>query len=592
MQRKITELARLTQAKTKAMTKLSMVTVGASLLSFVGALATAQKAVEAQESKPNLVMFIADDMGYADMGAYGSEINTPVMDSMAQNGVMFTNFRTGSECSPSRSMMLTGVDNHRAGLGQMLEKLYPNQEGKPNYEGVINDRVVTMPTVLQDAGYNTYWVGKWHLGGAEEGHGRPPHELGFGRTFGMLEGGGDHYTVRAFAPGVADSHYIYDGEPTELPDDFFTSKSFTDAMIDFVNEGQDSGNPFFAFMAYMAPHVPLQLPDKDLVKKYEEIYAAGWDEIRAQRFERQQELGIIPGYLELPPRWPGVTAWDTLTPEQQRIEAKKMALYAAMIEDLDREMGRFMDHLKDIGEYDNTIFLFITDNGADGHDRASSARYQQWFKDVGISTAYEDMGQGNSFVTRGLNWTQVSATPFWGQKASVTEGGIRGEFTLFAPGLIDSGTRTAAFASVMDIMPTFLDYAGVEHPGDTYNGQPIHPMMGRSMRPLLEGTAEAIYAPDEPIGFETGGDVNDALFMGDWKLLRIAPSEGEEWGDSTWKLFNLTMDPRELHDLSDMYPELCNQMVEHYKQYLTDMGYVPGNPPEGSLETMRSCTED
>lgn len=531
--------------------------------------------------KPNIVMLIADDMGYSDLGIYGSEISTPNIDALAHEGMILTNFHTGPSCSPTRSMLLTGVDNHYAGLGNMLEKLAPNQIGQPNYEGYLNDKVVTLPTLLRDNGYHTYMSGKWHLGGVEAPKaveeatgekvaGFDPFERGFEETFAMLEGGGDHYSMRGFSPFIPVNDFTVNGEKIEeLPEDFYSTRSFTDQMMEYVEANYKDDQPFFSYLAYSAPHSPYQAP-KELIDKYVPVYEAGWDNIREQRFKRMKELGVIPKYLELPDRWPEVGSWDSLTPDKKKISAKKMAAYAAMIEYLDDEIGRYLEYLKEIGEYDNTIFIFMTDNGADGHNRQESEAYEKWFTEEGIDNSYENMGLPNSFVTRNLGWAQVSATPHWSEKATHAEGGITGAFFVSYTGFLDSG-QSKAFASVKDITPTLLEYAGIEHPGSTYEGREIYPMTGRSMRPLWEGYADRIHPKDEPIVFETFGTGDAAVFLGNWKILRQNP----EWGDGTWKLYNLEIDPTERNDLSRIYPNLLQNMINEYEAYAERVNVIP-----------------
>lgn len=526
--------------------------------------------------KPNIVMLIADDMGYSDLGIYGSEISTPNIDALAHEGMILTNFHTGPSCSPTRSMLLTGVDNHYAGLGNMLEKLAPNQLGQPNYEGYLNDKVVTLPTLLRDGGYNTFMSGKWHLGGVEhpktgeEKAGFDPYERGFDETFTMLEGGGDHYSMRGFSPFIPVNVFTRNGEKVEeLPEDFYSTRSFTDQMIEYVEANYQDDKPFFSYLAYSAPHSPYQAP-KELIEKYIPVYEAGWDNVRAQRFKRMKELGVIPKYLELPGRWPEVGSWDSLPADTQKISAKKMAAYAAMIEYLDLEIGRFLQYLKDIGEYDNTIFIFMTDNGADGHNRQESEAYQKWFEEEGIDNSYENMGLRDSFVTRNIGWAQVSATPHWGEKAGHSQGGITGAFFVSYTGFLDSG-QSKAFTSVKDVTPTLLEYAGIEHPGSTYKGREIYPMTGRSMRPLWEGYSDRIHPKDEPIVFETFGTGDAAVFLGNWKILRQNP----EWGDGTWKLYNLEIDPTETNDLSAIYPTLLQNMINEYEAYAERVQVIP-----------------
>ncbi|MBZ8182528.1 arylsulfatase [Oscillatoria salina] len=535
-----------------------------------------REGAEAQErrgsgsDRPNIIMIVGDDMGYSDLGAYGSEIPTPNLDDLAKQGMMFTNFHTAPACSPTRSMLLTGVNNHLAGLGTMDHRIAPSQKDKPGYEGYLNDRVVSVATLLRDAGYNTYMTGKWHLG---ESEGHRPHERGFEKTFVMLEGGGNHYNTYGFSGHKPINTYMKNGQNLEkLPEGFYSTKTYTDEMINFIESDRQDGKPFFAYLAYTAPHAPFQAP-QEYIEKYMGKYDAGWDVIRAQRFENQKELNLIPEYLELPPRWPMVDPWNSLSAEERRIQAKKMAIYAAMIDYMDETVGRFLDYLKETGEYDNSIIIFFSDNGGSDHDKAEEVK--DWLEEIGFDNSYENMGNGDSFVSFGHEWAQVITTPHWAAKSTQAEGGVRGAFFMAFPGVIQPGSRSDAFTSVLDMTPTLLEYAGVRHPGTTYNGRTIHGMEGKSMRPILEGWAQRIYGENEPIAFELYGTVNKALYMGDWKILKLGDRPWGRGNNESWKLFNLRSDPRELVDLSQEYPLLLQRMVSYYNQYEQSVGFVP-----------------
>jgi arylsulfatase len=562
-----------------------LVVVGIGTLGVLG-FSSLKETTEAQtnnsstDKRPNIVMIISDDMGYADMGAFGSEISTPNLDALAKQGMMFTNFHTGATCSPSRAMILTGVNNHLAGLGTMPGRLTDNQRGKPGYEGILNDKVVTLATLLKDAGYHTYMTGKWHLG---EEPGQKPIDRGFEESFSILEGAADHYGKTSFGPG-SKATYALNDQVVEPGDDFYTARTYTDMMIQFIEKNRTSGKPFFGYLAHTAPHEPLQQADPKYTEKYLETYSKGWDKIRAERFERQKELGIIPDYIELPERWPIVEAWDSLSEEEQRYKAKKMAIYAGMIEYMDSQVGKFIDYLKEIGEYENTIIIYFSDNGASGKDFAELPAWKKWIEELGYDNSYENLGNPNSFEGITHGWSQAMTTPHYADKGTVAEGGIRGHFAVVYPGTITPGTRSDAFASVLDLTPTVLDYAGVTHPGNNYKGKEIHALKGKSMRPVWEGSADRVYADDEPVGFELYGNTNKAMFMGDWKILKLGD---EPWGngaDEPWKLFNLAIDPTETKDLSEMYPEKLEEMIELYEQMEKEWGFVPAQPPAEKSE--------
>lgn len=562
-----------------------LIVVGIGALGFVG-LSSLKETAEAQVSgrkRPNILFIIADDMGYSDLGVFGGELPTPTLDALAKQGMILTNFHTGPTCSPSRSMILTGVDNHRAGLGTMPDRITDEQRGSPAYLGILNDNVVTVATLLKNGGYHTYMTGKWHLGEDEER--LRPNGRGFEESFAILEGGADHYGQTTFGPNIP-ARYARNGkivaeipagrvsEDNGLPDNFFTTKTYTDMMIEFIEKNRNTGQPFFGYLAHTAPHEPLQIPPR-YHQKYLAQYSAGWDEIRKARFERQKELGIIPDYLELPDRWDNVEAWNSLSAEERRIETKKMAVYAGMVEYMDAEIGRLVDYLKKIGEYENTIIIYFTDNGASWRDfTATISAWGEWVNRIGYDNSYENIGNPDSFTGLGYGWAQVMTTPHYGAKGTMAEGGTRGHFFVHYPGKIQVG-MSKAFASVKDLAPTALDYAGVPQPGTNYKGRTIHPIEGKSMRPLLEGFAERLYGDDEPIAFELYGTINKALYLGDWKILKLGPDDWEGSKTAEWQLFNIGIDPTEQHNLSEQYPELLDRMVEMYEREEKSWGFIP-----------------
>jgi arylsulfatase A-like enzyme len=527
-----------------------------------------------QPKTPNIVLIVADDMGYSDLSAFGSEIPTPNIDKIAQGGMKITNFRALPTCSPTRSMLLTGVDNHIAGLGTMAGFTTPNQKGKPGYETYLNNRVVTVASLLKDAGYHTYMTGKWHLGSQQ---GYLPTDRGFEKSFTLLEGAGGHFNDMGYTPNILVANYQENGKKVNLPPKFYSTNYYTDKMIEYINQNRGDGKPFFMFAAYTSPHDPLQAPPEN-IKKYLGKYDIGWDKIRQQRFQRMKQLGIIPNNLSMIPRANEVVAWDRLTPEQRRYNSKVMAIYAGMVDNLDSNVGRLIEHLKKIGEYDNTMFIFISDNGAAGHAFGMRKDYEELLKKYKINNSYENIGNADSFISYGKGWAQVSATPFFGFKGRVFEGGIRVPAFFYYPGAIKPGTKNTAFASVIDMTPTILDYAEVKHPGKSYQGNPIVPMNGRSLRPLLEGKTSRIYGENDPIGVEIFGDGNDALFLGDWKAINVS----KPYGDGQWKLYNIVQDPTESKDLSKQFPDQLKKMIALYAQYEKNVGYVPSsaNPKE------------
>ena len=529
-------------------------------IAAVGVLLATPGVAFADTDRPNILLVVADDLGYTDIGAFGSEIQTPVIDELAEEGVMLTNFRAGPTCGPTRAMLMSGIDNHVAGVGVnsgALQRL-PFLVGRPGYEGYMNKQVVSFVELLNDSGYRTYMTGKWALG-AKDGH--FPEDRGFDRSFAIVHGGASHFEDgRGLQSFLDPAVYREDGQPVEeLPPGYFSSANLTDKLIEHIESDRDSDQPFFAYLAFTAPHWPLQATE-DWIDRYAGRYDAGWDELRAERFQRLISMDLIPEDAPYPDRNSDVPAWDSLRPTAKRVEARRMELYASMVANLDHNLGRMIDYLKQTDQYRNTLILFISDNGAEGND-IGSLLDNAWWIPANFDNRLENMGRPGSYIFIGNGWSQVSVTPGRMYKSFVTEGGMR------TPAVISGGAfdldkgRSQAFATVMDIAPTLLEAAGIEHPGSQYKGQEIEPMHGTSMLPHLKGDALGIHDTDEEIGFEIYG--GRAIFMGDWKLVWVWPP----YGPGDWELFNIVDDPGESRDLSDDYPEIRARLAEGWDEY-------------------------
>jgi len=543
---------------------------------------------EAEEKRPNILVAVLDDTGFADLAFTGSEIPTPNLDSLRKEGKLFTNFHTLPTCSPTRSVLMTGVDNHLNGFGSMSELLADNQKGKPGYEGYLNDNVVTIPQLLQDNGYHTYMTGKWHLAYGssdptqdwEKWIGYDPHARGFEETF-IVEIPGSHFTNLGEAPDHVPIA-TRNGEQAEYPQEYIDDV-FTDYMMQFMDKNHGDKKPMFMYLSFWNNHWPIQAP-QEYIKKYDGVYDIGWDKIREQRFEKQKELGLIPQDMALPPRNSLVPAWDSLNATQQKQEAKKMEIFAAMLDSLDNNLGRVISHLKEIGEYDNTMILVFADNGAEATDPTKPVKhgtdpleFENWLETT-WDNSFENWGNGNSIIGIGPGWAQVGSTPLYREKGFETEGGTRVPMVIKMP-YDDEETSTNAFSRVIDVSSTILDYAQVTHPGTTYNGKQVHPIEGKSLRPILESDVQRIYGEDEPVGAELFG--NSALYKGDWKALYLVPP----FGDGKWKLYNLAEDIGELNDLSEEHPDLLESMIKDYDEYAKRVGVVTPEGLEIPLET-------
>jgi arylsulfatase A-like enzyme len=512
----------------------------------------------AKDARPNLILIVADDLGLGDIGAFGSEIETPNLDALAAEGARLTAFHSMPSCSPTRSVLLTGVDNHLNGMGTMAEDRMPHHEGLSGYLGHLNNEVVTVSTLLQDAGYHTYMSGKWHLGFEQN---LTPHARGFEHSFALLNGTANHFSDDG--PNALHPKATYSRDGVRIPRPAgYSSDLFTDQLLQLIRADQDSGKPFFAYLSFTAPHWPLQAPAKAIEKTLQR-YSAGWDVIRQQRFGRMQEMNLVPARMDLSPRLQDVPPWNSLTEDERRYEAKKMAVYAAMVETLDANVGKLIQYLKDAGQYENSVIMFMSDNGTDPYDRSEREIYQRFFAENDYDNSYKNMGAGNSYVFSGPGWAQTGSVHQRYYKFLPTQGGTHGPFIARVPGMLTAGKTLEAFASVADMAPTFLDFAGVAHPGTRYGERSIHAPRGRSMLPYFRGEAERVYALDEPVAFELFGHA--AVFMGPWKAVRLrAP-----WGDGQWSLYNIAEDPAERNDLSVPNAAMLTKLTAAYSNYRT-----------------------
>ncbi|MGD9633162.1 MAG: arylsulfatase [Pirellulales bacterium] len=533
------------------------------------------------QKKPNLLLIVADDMGYSDLGCFGGEISTPNLDKLAARGLRATNFYVAPSCSPSRSMLLTGTDNHIAGIGNMAEWTGPTQRGQPGYEGHLNTRVVTVASLLRDSGYHTYMAGKWHLGEKPD---QWPAKRGFERDFSLLQGAGSHWSdMLGLLPSEPKVTYTRNGERVnELPADYYSSKDLTDFIIESIDENGGDDQPFFAYLAYQAPHGPLAVPG-EWRDKYKGRYDKGYDAIRDERLARQKQLGVTHHDVVSFPRLTTIPTWEKLSDEDRRHLARKMELYAAMIEYMDDQIGRLIASLKRSGKYDNTLIVFISDNGAAGEDIGEllnklAPTAKDWFAET-FDNRLENWGRPRSCIEYGPPWAQVSSVPLRLFKGVVADGGIRAPLIVCGPGVQQQGAVNHSVLHVMDITPTFLESAGVEHPSQKA-GAKVAPPQGKSMRPLLAGQKQATRTVTDWLGWELFG--NRAIRQGDWKLLYLLKGAG---GTGRWELFNLKDDPAEMHDLSAKYPEKRDEMLKLWDEYVKTNGVIVSDAGPYALDT-------
>ncbi len=543
-----------------------------TILAVVG-LPLVAYADPAAGKKPNILFVVLDDAGFSDFGAFGGEIETPAIDSLAKAGLKMTNFHTAASCSPSRDMLLTGTDNHVAGLGNMGELLEPEQKGKPGYEGYVNDRVATIAELLRTGGYHTYMAGKWHLGKGEH----IPYKRGFDEVFALLEGGAGHFQETPAYPGEPTT-YMRNDKNVGWPKPFYSTVYYTDRMIEFIDAHKDDSKPFFGYLAFTAPHDPLQAPREEIAK-FKGRYDAGYEKIRENRVHKMMDLGIIPKGTVMYPRLEHVAAWDDLSPDAKKVSARKMEVYAAMISVIDEQIGRLIKHLRDIGAYDNTLIFVLSDNGANTDD------IDFWDKDF-IEKTYdnslENIGNATSYPMYDGGWSQVSVGPLRLGKTYPTEGGIRTPLIISGPGVKRAGETSDALVHITDLTPTALEMAGVAHPKEL-DGKELAPMSGRSLTGLLAGKQSAVYGAGEAVGWEVLGRA--ALRIGNWKIVWIDQPYGAGSCAPTdfpctkpvpggWELYDLSTDLAEQNDLAKKMPEKLAELTAAWEKYVKDNGLI------------------
>jgi arylsulfatase len=483
----------------------------------------------AQPKRANILVILADDMGFSDIGCYGSEIATPNLNRLASQGLRFTHFRNTARCCPSRSSLLTGIYPHQAGVGLMVD-----DRGRPGYQGYLNDRCVTMAEVLRPAGYRTLMSGKWHVG---ENRPHWPTDRGFEKYFGLISGACNYFRLDE------GRQMALDDKPWSPPTDgsFYMTDAIADHAVDHLDKFGRGPQPFFLYTAFTAPHYPLHAHPQDIAR-YEGKYMKGWDVLRRERHQRMIEMGIVDKRWPLTPRDSEVPAWDTV--EDKKAWDRRMAVYAAQIDRLDFGIGRILQKLRDIGAEDNTLVLFLADNGgcAEVVDEGKP----------GVPPGLPD-----SFLSYGVPWANASNTPFRLYKRWVHEGGVATPFIARWPSVIkQKNTLTHETGHLTDIMATAVDISGAKYPG-----APIQPMEGRSLLPVFQGKSIG----DRKLYWEHMG--NRAALDGKWKLVSRDPGN--------WELYDLEADRTEMNDLAARMPDRTNQMIRDYSAWAQRCGVAP-----------------
>ncbi len=541
---------------------LAIVAAAGMLAACTDGQAPGNAAAPAAPQRPNIVFILADDLGYSDLSVFGSEIPTPNLDALAMNGMLLTDFYAGMTCAPTRAMLMSGTDHHVAGMGVQGRPNREDQRGQPGYEGYLNFRVASLADLMTDAGYNTYMTGKWHLGEELE---QGPRARGFKRSFVSLDGaahlGGWDWR------GPQPARYRDGEDIVNVGDDFYTTRFYTQRMIEYIEQDRADGKPFFAYLAYTAPHWPLQAPDESIAR-FRGRYDAGYEALYASRFARMKELGLVSADLapiddaRFNPRW------SELSDDDRRFEARRMEIYAAMVSDLDTYVGEVVAYLERIGELDNTFIMFMSDNGAEA-SRRDLVRPISEHVGKEYDHSLENLGRANTYVMYGANWASVSSTPHFRHKATGFEGGVRVPAFAHFPRMVARGSRSDGVGTVMDLLPTFLALAGAQHPGTTYRGMPVVPATGVSLLPLLTGEAEEVHSAATIFGFELLGQ--RSVRQGDWKIVwdQRVPAEQRRW-----QLFDLAADPSEQHDLSESDPAQLAAMQALWDRYAEENGVI------------------
>lgn len=544
----------------------------------------------AATTRPNFLVIVADDLGFSDLGAFGGEIHTPNLDALAKGGVRFTGFYTAPTCSPTRAMLLTGEDSHRVGLGTMAEMLplSPELASQPGYEGHLDPRVATLAERLGAAGYRTMMAGKWHLGIASEFQ---PKARGFQQSFALLQGSADHFGMDqdgVWKNSGAGSTYSEGGAPARFPAGVYTGDYFTERLIGYLQRKPGEERPFFAYLAFNEPHWPLQAPAA-LIAKYRGRYHAGPQALRKQRLQKMRALGLFDPSTLAAPQAP-LAAWQNLTDAQRALGARTMEIYAAMVESLDQNVGRVIAALRKSGELDNTVVVFMSDNGAEG---TTSEQLLGVLRRLGLPQAAaqslrdansdpKKMGGVGSYLSYGPEWAQAATGPFRLYKGFTNEGGIRAPAFVAGPG-VAAGRIVSSALHVRDVLPTLLELAGVQAVTPTSAPAAETLSGGRSWVPILAGQRDSIRSPDNALAWELF--FRRGIRRGQWKAVFSSTSIGfaaiaaSATDPARWRLYDLRADPGETHDLASAEPVVLGELIREWDRYASENGVVLPRAP-------------
>ena len=515
------------------------------LMLLTGACKNQQAENSNEHSRPNIILILSDDMGYSDLGCFGGEVETPNLDELAQNGLRFTQFYNGARCCPTRASLISGCYPHQVGIGHMTNT--PNNFTQhdleiPAYRGFLNRNSVTIAEVLKDAGYSTLMAGKWHLGISEQS--KWPLQRGFEKFYGIIPGASNFFKP-IYPRGIT---YMND-TISVTNEDYYITDAFTENAIKFIDASkkENTEKPFFLYLAYTAPHWPLNAP-QEVVEKYKGKYMEGWTKLRETRFARMKEMGIIDKNWQLTKQ--DSREWDSLSDEQKKEMDVRRAIYSAMVDQMDQNIGKLITYLKNENELDNTLIIFLNDNGACAEGG-----------ELGGGPAHQLETKEGYFLSYGGAWANASNTPYREYKHWVHEGGIGTPFIVHWPGVIPKdkkGQLISEYGFLPDIMATFIEAANTKYP-EEYNGNKIIPASGKSLIPLFKGENKRIHT--EPIFWEHEG--NKAIRLGEYKLVSKWTPEVE----TDWELYNMETDRTEMNNLAEKLPEKVAEMNKMYIEW-------------------------
>lgn len=511
--------------------------VGLSIL-FVG-MSVSQ--VAAQQSKPNIVVILADDLGFSDIGAFGSEIHTPVLDKLAKGGLVMSQFYNAGRCCPSRAALLTGLYPHQAGVGDMVQN-----KGSEAYQGFLNSNCATIGELLKAGGYSTIVSGKWHVGLVPSAW---AVNRGFEKSFTLQNNGSSYFNSQPLYNDGRTVTFLLNGKEVQRQDtSLYLTQAITNFALKSLDEIKDRTNPFLLYVAYNAPHWPIQALPEDIAR-YKGHYLNGWDELRQQRYKRLVALGIVKKEWALSPRFESVKAWDSLSEQEKELWDTRMAIYAAMIDRMDAGIGQILDKLKQLKKDKNTLIVFLSDNGG------SADEVKKWDY---VTQKNGAPGSVNSIDSYEAPWGNASNTPFRLFKKNTHEGGISSPFIAYYPGVIEAGSRSDHPSHFIDLLPTLLEVTGLKYP-ETFKGNKLKKPEGHSLVDVFQGKTSG---RNDALYWEHEG--SRAIRDKDWKMVAEL--------NAPWELYNLKTDRTETHNLSSAYPDLVRQMEKKYLIWAAKVG--------------------